>query len=102
MSLGFLAVEYSLEVDETLRSLLANARIIAVVGYSPRPERIRDQLAQFLRQADYRGIPVNPVVDAIDGEPYYASLAAVPEIIDIVNVFRRSEYLPGVVNEAII
>lgn len=101
MSSGFLTVEYQPVSDELLRSLFANARTIAVVGHSPRPERTSYQIAQFLRQAGYRVIPVNPAVAAIDGERCYASLAAVPEIIDIVNVFRRSEYLPGVVNEAI-
>jgi predicted CoA-binding protein len=75
--------------------------VIAVVGHSDNPHRTSYQIAAYLRQAGYRVYPVNPTVNEIDGEPCYPTLAAVPEPIDIVNVFRRSEYLPGVVEEAI-
>lgn len=86
--------------DEALRDLLGNARVIAVVGHSDKSYRTSYQIAQFLRQAGYIVFPVNPQVATIDGEPCYESLRAVPGPIDIVNVFRRSEYLPGIVNEA--
>ncbi|MCI0714425.1 MAG: CoA-binding protein [Chloroflexi bacterium] len=84
-----------------LRELLDNARVIAVVGHSDSPTRTSYRIAQYLRQMGYKVYPVNPTVDEIDGEKSYPSLASVPEQIDIVNVFRRSEHLPGVVEEAI-
>jgi predicted CoA-binding protein len=87
--------------DGALLDLLAHARVIAVVGYSDKPHRTSYQIAQFLRRVGYVVYPVNPSVETIDGEKSYASLADVPEDIDIVNVFRRSEYLPGVVDDAI-
>ncbi|MCB9435748.1 MAG: CoA-binding protein [Anaerolineales bacterium] len=81
--------------------MLANARVIAVVGHSDQPHRTSYQIAQYLRQMGYVVYPINPTVATIDGERSYASLADVPEPIDIVNVFRRSEYLAAVVEEAI-
>ena len=87
--------------DSTMREMLQNARTIAVEGHSDNPARTSYQIAQFLRQAGYTVYAVNPTVSEIDGEKSYASLADVPEAVDIVNVFRRSEYLSGVVDEAI-
>lgn len=87
--------------DGTIRELLQKARTIAVVGHSDNPARTSYQIAQFLRQAGYTVYAVNPTVSEINGEKSYPSLADVPEAVDIVNVFRRSEYLPGVVDEAI-
>lgn len=87
--------------DPAIRELLTNARTIAVVGHSDNPARTSYCIAQFLRQTGYDVYPVNPTVTQIDGQPSYPSLAAVPQPIDLVNVFRRSEYLPGVVEEAI-
>jgi predicted CoA-binding protein len=85
--------------DEAMRDVLASAKVIAVVGHSDKPHRTSYQIAAYLRQAGYRVIPVNPTVESIDGERAYASLADVPEPVDIVDVFRRSEHLPGVVAE---
>jgi predicted CoA-binding protein len=87
--------------NRELRELLEDSRVIAVVGHSDRPTRTSYRIAQYLRQMGYRVYPVNPTVDQIDGEKSYPSLASIPEPIDIVNVFRRSEHLPGVVEEAI-
>jgi uncharacterized protein len=87
--------------DAAMSDRLHSARTIAVVGHSDNPGRTSYQIARFLRQAGYSVYPVNPLVQHIDGEPCYASLADVPVPIDIVNVFRRSEYLPGVVENAI-
>ena len=84
-----------------LRDLLVSARVIAVVSHSEKPHRPSYRVAQTLRRAGYTVYPVNPTVAQIDGEMSYPSLADVPEEIDIVNVFRRSEYLKGVVEEAI-
>lgn len=87
--------------DENMTTVLRDARVIAVVGHSDKPDRTSYRIAQYLRQAGYTVYPVNPVVDTIDGETSYPSLADVPEAIDIVNVFRRAEHLDGVVDEAI-
>lgn len=83
------------------KQLLESAKVIAVVGFSNDPTRTSYQIGKFLKQVGYRVYPVNPTVSEIDGEKVYATLADVPEPIDIVNVFRRSEYLAGVVDEAI-
>ena len=87
--------------NSELRELLDNAHVIALVGHSDSPTRTSYRIAQYLRQMGYKVYPVNPTVDEIDGEKSYPSLASIPEHIDIVNVFRRSEHLPGVVEEAI-
>lgn len=87
--------------DKAMRDVLVSAKVIAVVGHSNQPHRTSYQIAQYLRRAGYTVYPVNPTVSTIDGQRSYASLAEVPEPIDIVNVFRRSEYLSGVVDEAI-
>jgi predicted CoA-binding protein len=87
--------------DRAMRDVLQRARVIAVVGHSDDPTRTSYRIAQFLREAGYIVYPVNPTVSTIDGQVSYAALADVPEPIDIVNVFRRSAHLPGVVNEAI-
>jgi hypothetical protein len=87
--------------DNAMRDMLTNAKVIAVVGHSDKPERTSYQIAQFLRGVGYTVYPVNPMVSEIDGQPSYPSLKDVPEPVDIVNVFRRSEYLPEIVDEAI-
>lgn len=84
-----------------MREVLKRSKVIAVVGHSDKPHRTSYRIAQYLREAGYKVYPVNPTVDEIDGEKSYASLTDVPESIDIVNVFRRSEHLDGVVEEAI-
>ena len=89
------------ENDEAMRDVLTNARVIAVVGHSDKPERTSYRIAQFLREVGYTIYPVNSMVSEIDGQPSYASLKDVPEPVEIVNVFRRSEYLPEIVEEAI-
>lgn len=87
--------------DRAMAAVLGQSRAIAVVGHSDKPHRTSYQIAQFLKRQGYRVYPVNPVVAEIDGEPCYPCLETVPEAIDIVNVFRRSQYLPEIVDEAI-
>ena len=84
-------------VDEQLRE----SRTIAVVGLSDNPERISYRVAQYLQGQGYRIIPVNPVIDSALGETSYPDLKSVPEPIDMVDVFRRSELVAPVVDEAI-
>jgi predicted CoA-binding protein len=89
--------------DELIREVLTATRVIAVVGASPRPERDSHDVMAFLQAHGYRCIPVNPVAreSEIRGEKVYASLAEVPEPIDLVDVFRRSEDAGAVVDDAI-
>lgn len=84
-----------------MREVLSTAKTIAVVGHSDSPHRTSYQIAQYLKRAGYEVIPVNPTVAHIDGAKSYASLKDVPVHIDIVNVFRRSEHLAAIVDEAL-
>ena len=84
-----------------MRALLTEAKVVAVVGHSDKPHRTSYRIAHYLKQAGYTVYPVNPTVAEIDGAPCYTSLADVPEPIDIVDVFRRSEFLYGIVQKAI-
>ena len=87
--------------DQSIAALLRSARTIAVVGLSPKPFRASYGVSEFLQSAGYRIIPVNPGVREVLGEKAYASLDDVPEKIDIVDVFRRSDAVPEIVDAAI-
>ena len=89
--------------DAYLRDILTSVRTIAVVGASPRRERPSHGVMAYLQRRGYRAIPVNPnaVGTTINGETVHAKLADVPEPIDMVDVFRRSEMAGGVVDQAI-
>ncbi|MBI5930970.1 MAG: CoA-binding protein [Chloroflexi bacterium] len=84
-----------------MRDLLTHSHVIAVVGHSDNPSRTSYQIAQYLKHVGYKVYPVNPTVSEINGEKCYPDMASIPEPIDIVNVFRRSEHLAGVFDEAI-
>ena len=88
---------------DALRDLLAAARTVAVVGLSPTAERPSNGVARYLQQAGYRVVPVNPRHRVILGETSYPSLAAAAadHAIDVVDVFRRSEFVGPIVDEAI-
>lgn len=90
-----------IEDPGALRRLLAEAKTIAVVGLSPRPERASHEVAHYLRQHGYRIIPVNPACSEVLGERSYPSLRAVGERIDIVDVFRRPSEVMAVAEDAI-
>jgi predicted CoA-binding protein len=89
--------------DAELADALRSARTIAVVGLSDRPERDSHRVARYLQQHGYRVVPVNPTLTSVLGERSYPSLASVPaEIrVDLVDIFRRSELVGPVVDEAI-
>lgn len=86
-------------------SLLSSARTIAVVGYSPRPDRPSNSVSRYLRAQGYRIVPVNPLLhgELVDGERSYDQLVDIPADVrvDFVDVFRRGEHLDGVVDDAI-
>ncbi len=88
---------------EALRDILGAARTIAVVGLSPTPTRPSHGVARYLRDAGYRIVPVNPGHATILGEKSYPTLsaAAADYAIDLVDVFRRSEFVGPIVDEAI-
>jgi len=88
---------------QELGPLLREARTVAVVGLSPDPTRPSHGVARYLQRAGYRIVPVNPRHATILGERSYPTLAAAARdsAIDVVDVFRRSEYAGGVVDEAI-
>lgn len=90
-----------IENRNQLRELLANAKVIAVVGYSDKPYRTSYRIGRYLREVGYKVYQVNPTITEIDGLTCYPNLVAVPEPIDIVDIFRRSEHLPQIVDEAI-
>lgn len=86
---------------EEVRKLLRESKVIAVVGLSDRPDRPSHGVAAYMQRAGYRIIPVNPALGEALGEKAYASLREVPEKIDIVDIFRRPEAVPEIVEEAI-
>lgn len=87
--------------DDELRGLLEKARTIAVVGLSSKPHRHSHSVADYLKQAGYRIIPVNPKETEVLGERAYPSLLEVPEAIDVVDVFRRAEHTPDVARQSV-
>ena len=90
------------EDDEAaIAELLASSKTIAVVGLSSKQFRPSFGVSQYLQSAGYRIIPVNPNESSILGEKSYARLEDVPDKIDIVDIFRRSELVPEVVDGAI-
>ncbi|RLQ92260.1 CoA-binding protein [Planomicrobium sp. Y74] len=84
---------------EEIKEVLDNAKTIAVVGLSPNPNRTSYMVSEAMQKAGYRIIPVNPVADEVLGEKSYASIKEIPEPVDIVNVFRRSEFLADLAEE---
>lgn len=87
--------------DAEMRELLAGARRIAVVGLSPKAWRASNQIGRFLLGCGYEVVPVYPRGDEVLGERVYRSVAAIPGRVDLVDVFRRSEALPAVVEDAL-
>ena len=87
--------------DKEIAELLRTARTIAVVGLSSKKWRASYGVAEFLQSSGYRIIPVNPKEKEVLGEKSYARLEDVPEKPDIVDVFRRSEAVPEIVESAI-
>ncbi len=87
--------------QEEIRALLASARTIAVVGLSDNPDRASYRVSAYMQNQGYRIIPVNPRAGQVLGEKAYPSLREVPEKVDVVNVFRRPEAIPAIVEDAI-
>jgi predicted CoA-binding protein len=88
-------------MSDEIRAILRDSKTVAVVGISDKPDRPSYYVSEYLQQHGYRIIPVNPTLTEVLGERCYATLREVPEPVDIVDVFRRSEAVPPVVDEAI-
>ena len=87
--------------SDPIADLLRSSHTIAVVGLSDNPMRPSHGVSAYMQSHGYRIIPVNPQADEVLGEKSYSSLLDVPETIDIVDIFRRSEFVPEIVDQAI-
>lgn len=87
--------------NDLIDELLRDSKTIAVVGLSDNPARDSHRVSSYLQSQGYRIIPVNPTIEEVLGEKSYPDLTSVPEPIDLVDIFRRSELVPPVVDEAI-
>jgi len=88
---------------ETIRSMLAGSKTIAVIGLSADPAKPSHYVSAYMQQHGYKILPINPSLAGAEvlGEPSYASLAALPVKPDLVNVFRVPSLIPGIVDEMI-
>jgi uncharacterized protein len=89
--------------DREIDGILTTARTVAVVGLSDKPDRDSYRVAAYLQRHGYRIVPVNPATAAILGEKSYPDLASIPGeiVVDVVDVFRKPEFVPAVVDAAI-
>ncbi len=81
--------------------ILASSRTVAVVGLSSKSDRPSYKVASYLKEQGYKIIPVNPTEKDILGELCYPNLRSIPESVDVVDIFRRSEDVPPIVEESI-
>jgi len=84
-----------------IKALLMRVKTIAVVGLSPKPDRPSFGVSQTMQRFGYRIVPVRPAVSEVLGEKAYACLADIPFPVDLVNVFRESAAIPGIVEECL-
>jgi hypothetical protein len=86
---------------ESVQEILAQTKTIAVVGLSDKPDRPSNEVAGYMQAHGYRIIPVNPTIQEALGEKAYPSLRDLTERVDVVQIFRRSEEVPPIVDDAI-
>ena len=89
------------QINRNIPELLNNSKHIAIVGLSNKPNRISHGVGSYLLQAGFNILPVNPNYNSVLGLKCYPNLTEIPHSIDIVNIFRRSENVPSIVEEAI-
>jgi predicted CoA-binding protein len=94
-------MSFSNPPNEKIREVLNESKTIAIVGLSDKEVRDSNQVARFLQKRGYRIIPVNPGKKEILGEVSYPDLKSIPEKVDIVDVFRRSDAVPNIAKAAI-
>lgn len=101
-----MTMEFTNPTDADIRAILSKPATVAVVGCSDNPARDSLTIAKLLKSHGFKVIPVNPQLDAealrsAVGEKCYPDLASIPELVEIVDVFRRSEFVPQIVEDAI-
>ena len=87
--------------DQMMKEILLSAKTIASVGLSSNPAKESYGIVQYLKDQGYRMVPVNPTASEIMGEKVYPDLSSIPEKVDVVQVFRKPEDVPPVVDDAI-
>jgi predicted CoA-binding protein len=87
--------------DSIIREILSQPRTIAVVGCSPKRERDSNAIARLLLKKGHRVLPVNPGHRHILDQPCYPDLLSIPEPVEVVDIFRRTEYIPAITDQAI-
>jgi len=88
-------------MEDRIGKILDAARTVAVVGISDKPDRPSHGVAKYLQDRGYKVIPVNPMLTEVLGEKAYGSLSEIPGGVDLVDVFRRSEFVPPLAEEAV-
>lgn len=88
--------------SKDIQKILSQYRTVAIVGASPNPERPSHRVADFLKKEGFRVIPVTPNADKVVGETAYPNLISIPFPVDVVDIFRRSEDVLPIVEEAIV
>lgn len=88
-------------MDNEIKNIIENSKTVVVVGLSDKPYRPSHGVALYLQKHGYKIVPVNPHVDEVLGEKSYASLKEVPVAIDVVDIFRKSEAVGPIVDDAI-
>lgn len=91
----------SIQDDTELKNILRSAKTIACVGASAKPDKPSYGIFQYLSEAGYHMIPVNPSTPEVQGHKSYPDLQSIPEDVDVVQVFRKPEDVPAVVEQAI-
>jgi predicted CoA-binding protein len=86
---------------EAIRRLLLGVKTVAVVGCSPNPDRDSHRIAAFLVEKGYDVVPVNPAAPEILGRTCYPDVKSIPKKVDLVDVFRSAEHVPGIVDDAL-
>lgn len=84
-----------------IEQILKGTKVIAVVGLSPDVTKDSYRVAHYLKEQGFRVIPVNPTASEVLGEKSYPDLKSIPDKIDLVDIFRRPEFVPAIVDEAI-
>jgi predicted CoA-binding protein len=87
--------------SEEITAILKNHKTVAIVGLSPKPERDSYKVGKYLKEHGYSIVPVNPGQKEILGERCYPNLKAIPFAVDIVDIFRKPEAVPPIVDDAV-
>jgi predicted CoA-binding protein len=88
-------------MERRIEAILSRSKTVAVVGISDKPDRPSHMVAKYLQERGYTVIPVNPLLTEVLGKKAYKSLAEIPGRVDLVDVFRKSAYVPQVAEDAV-